>query len=125
MRIPDENGPSYQHNSRRGIMAQRVDSRALFDARPSSGLVVNLLSGATRHGPVGFGAREEPGLWTLHLPIGAQFDQQAFGKQSVAVFVTFALVDADEHAARIALNVLGLEPDNFTDAQAASIRGHE
>jgi hypothetical protein len=36
---------------------------------------------------MGFGAGEEPGPWALDLPIGAQLDQQAIGKQAVAVLV--------------------------------------
>jgi hypothetical protein len=74
-------------------VAQGVDARAWFDAGPCSGLVVNLLGRATGHGLVGFGAGEEPGPWTGDLPIGAQFDQQALGKQAVAIFVAFAVVE--------------------------------
>ncbi len=97
-------------------VAQGVDARAWFDAGPCSGLVVNLLGSATGHGLVGFGAGKEPRPWALVLPIGAQFDQQALGKQTVAVFVAFAMVDPDEHAARVALDICDLESNDFADA---------
>jgi hypothetical protein len=45
--------------------------------------------------------------------------------KAVAVFVAFALVDAEEHTTRIAFNILDLEPDDFADAQAGGIRHHE
>src|SRR5688572_27020362 len=97
-------------------VSQGVDASAWFDAGPCSGLVVNLLGRATGHGLVGFGAGKEPRPWALVLPIGAQFDQQALGKQAVAVFVTFAVVDSDEHAARVALDISDLESNDFADA---------
>lgn len=96
-------------------VSQSMDTPALFDASPSAGPVVNLLRGATGHGSFAFGVWEEPGPWALDFQIGAQFGQQALGKQGVAVFVALALVDADEHAARVTLDILELELDDFAD----------
>jgi hypothetical protein len=110
---------------RRERMVQGMETGAVGDTRPSSGLVLNLLGGARGHGLVGFGAGEAPGLGFLDLPIGPQFDQEAFGQQAVAVFVALTLIDADEHATRSAVDIAKLEPNHFADAQASRIRGHQ
>ena len=52
-----------------------METGAVVDARPASGLVINLLGGARGHGLMGFGAGEEPGLGCLDLPIRPQFEQ--------------------------------------------------
>lgn len=91
--LPNNSNVSSQHYKILQIMSQSMDTPALFDASPSAGPVVNLLRGATGHGSFAFGVWEEPGPWALDFPIGAQFGQQALGKQGVAVFVALALVE--------------------------------
>ncbi len=97
----------------------------VLNARACPRLVVDFLGGAAGHGLMGFGAGEEPGPWAFEFPIGTELKQQALRKQAVSIFVAFALVDTDEHAAWIALEIGELEPHDFTDAQASGIRGHE
>jgi hypothetical protein len=106
-------------------VSQGVETRAEFDARPSSGWVVKLLGGATGHGLIGLRAGEEPGPWARDLPLGAPLDKHAIGTQAVAVLVAFAWVETDEQAARIALHLRALQPDPLADAQAGGIRGHQ
>ena len=69
-------------------------------------------------------AGEEPRLWPAHLPIVAQ-DLQELGRQHhVAVFLAFALLDADDHS--LAVDVGGLQLNRLRDAQAGGIaRGQD
>ena len=68
-------------------------------------------------------ALEQPSLWPIGMPIGAQFLQQSRGEQGVTILVPFALIHADQHP--LGMNVTRLQADQFGDAQTGPVRGQQ
>jgi hypothetical protein len=108
---------------RRETLAERMDAVAVRDPRGPLGVIGDFLRGANGHRPVGIEARKHPRGWPVEAPVGTQFGQQAGGEQRVAVLAPFARLDADEHPSTV--DIRALEPDNFADAQARGIGGHQ
>jgi hypothetical protein len=78
-------------------MTQTMNAVAMLDACPLLRLIEDFLGGGHRQVTTGPSPFEHPGLGTVNTPIGAQFLQQSRRKQGVAVLVSLALIDADEH----------------------------
>src|ERR1041384_2825626 len=68
-------------------------------------------------------AGEEPGLWSLALPIATQNSQQGRREHHVAIFPAFALAYPDDHAAGV--NIRDLQSRDFRDAQTGSVSSHQ
>jgi hypothetical protein len=107
----------------RETMAPRMDAMAMRDPRSPLGMIGDVLRGADGHRPVGIASRQEPRGWPVQVPVGAQCGQQARGEQGVAILPPFPLLDADEST--ITFNIGELQPDDFADAQASGIGGHQ
>jgi hypothetical protein len=51
--------------------------------------------------------------------------QQTARQQRIAILVAFTLVDTDQHATWITLDVGDLEPDHFGDPQSGRVSRHQ
>jgi hypothetical protein len=100
-----------------------MDAVAVRDACSPLGVIGDFLGRADGPRRVGIEACKQPLGWPVELPVGAQCGQQAGGEQRGAILAPLALLDPDQPA--FAFNVRALEADDFTDAQASSIGGHQ
>lgn len=96
-----------------------MDAFAVLELRGPCGMVVDALGRADRHGLVERLAWKEPLWWTLQLPIGPQFGQQANRQEGRAVLLTLALSDA--HQPAVTLDIRDLEMDDCTDTQTGGV----
>jgi len=104
-------------------MAPRMDALAVGDPRAPLGVVGDLLRGGDGQGLGAVLSHKEPRRRAIELPVGAQFGQQTDRQQSVAVFASFALMNADQQA--VTCDVGEAQAHDFPNAQARGIGGHE
>ena len=112
---------------RRVGMSQGMDVRLLGDGAGLEGETKGPLQGAAAHrfggaagspSTVTLGGKEKDRM-TMGFPLLAQEQQSAFGQGYVAILITFAGADVQEHALRI--DVADLQAKPFTQAQAAGV----
>ena len=108
---------------RRKTVAQGMDAAALADPGFAFGVPVNFFETTFGQGFLQTTTREEPDGRPVHFPVFAQLGQERLGQERVAVFVSFALFDADHHA--LAVDVGDFETNNFAETQSGVIRGHQ
>jgi hypothetical protein len=116
---------------RRIRVAQGVDVRLLFDAAGLEGKAESALQRGTAHrfgGGAGaqptvpLGGKEQCGM-AMRFPLLAQEQQGAFGQRDIAVLVTLAAADVNEHP--FGINVADLQAQPFAQAQAAGVNGDQ
>jgi len=107
----------------RKTVSQRMDTLAVRDPSALLRMRGDLLGRADGHRPMGIASRKQPWSWPVELPVGAQLGQQAGGEQGRAILAAFPLLDAEQPA--LTFDIRALQPDDFTDAQASGIRGHQ
>ena len=115
-------GPGLEQVGRE-TMAERMDALAVRDPSALLRMIIDLLGRADGHRRVRIEARKQPRGWPVAFPVGAQFGQQPDGEQGVAILAPFALLDTEQHP--ITFDICELEPDDFADAQASGIGGHQ
>jgi len=112
-------------------VAQRVDVSGLLDAAGLEGDPKGALQCGAAHrmgggggmlSTVAFGGKEQRAM-AVGFPLLAQQVQRAFRQRHVAVLVALALTDVQEHA--FGINVADLQPEAFTQTQAAGVDGRE
>ena len=115
-------GPGFEQVSRE-TMAERMDALAVRDPSALLRMVADLLGRADGHWRVRIESRKHPRGWPVAFPVGAQFGQKTGREQGVAILPPFALFDAEQPA--ITFDIREPQPDDFADAQASGIRGHQ
>ena len=112
-------------------VAQRVRVRGLFDSAGTEGDAEGALEGAAGHrfsGRAGalattaFGGKEQDRM-TMGFPLLAQEEQGALRQWDVAVLITFAAADVEEHA--LGIDVADLEIQTFPETEPAGVEGDE
>jgi len=107
----------------RKTMAERMDAMAVRHPRTWLHMIGDCLGRAEGHRDVGIKARQQPRAGPVALPVGAQLGQQTGRESSGAILPPFALFDAPQQAITCAIRAP--QPDDFADAQARGIRGHQ
>ena len=114
----------------RGVgMSERVNVRVLFDAaglerQTESALQRGALNRFSGRGRAASGmalAREQERGMPMSFPLFAQEQQRALRQRDVAVAISFARADVQEHA--LGIHVADLEVQAFAQTQAAGIDG--
>ena len=123
----DTQARSGRHSPEIGIVTQRMRVGVLFDAAGAQGQAESPLQGGAAHRlrgggstltAVTFSGEEQRGM-AVGLPRLAQQFQGALGNRHVAVAVAFAPADVQEHAPGV--DVAHLQPESFSQTQAAGI----
>ena len=68
-------------------------------------------------------AREEPLLGLVHWPPVAQDFQQLWGEHDIAIFLSFALLDSNDHS--LTVDIGGFQADGLGDAQPGGVAGRQ
>jgi hypothetical protein len=109
-------------------VAESVDGDVFGDAGAEDGFAAGDGEGGGAEMAILFPGGEEeilglPGSGEGGADVAAEDVEEARGEHGVAVFVTFALLDAEEHAAGI--DVGDFEGEGFGDAESGSVAEHE
>lgn len=119
---------SFEQMSGVGV-PQGVDVGDLFDAAFFESLAEGQLEcgaghrfggGTSAPTAVALCGKEQGGM-TMRLPLLAQQEQGAFGQGNIPILIALAGADVKEHA--LGIDVADLEPETFTQAQAAGVNG--
>ena len=113
--------PRFEQVGRKTV-AQRMNTMAVRDPSTLLRMIGDLLRRAEGQRPLGIASRKQPEGWPVQVPVGAQFGQQVGGEEGIAILAALPLLDAEQHALTFAIREL--QPHDFTDAEARSIRGH-
>jgi hypothetical protein len=108
-------------------VAKGVDGDPLWELCFPCRLPARALDGAGAGRLLGLLGSEEQsgsrGSRSLTLPVSPQDGEQPVGEHHVAILPSFALPDMDEHA--LAIDVTGRQPDDFGNAKARRVGGHQ
>ena len=112
-------------------MTQRVNVRGLFDAAGLEREAEGALERGAAHGfsgrggalsTVTLGGKEQRGV-PMRFPLFPQELERAFGQRDVTILITFAGADMEEHA--FGIDVAHLQPQAFSQTQAAGVKGDQ
>jgi|SRR6516164_550681 hypothetical protein len=106
------NGKGVAH----GMWCDRLSNAAAVTSSPT-----RLLNRARADVPVGLIPGKEPSLGSLDAPPLAKNLKQFGGEHDIAIFLSLALLDANDHP--LAINVTGLESHGLGQTQARGIAG--
>ena len=115
-------GTGFEQMDGKGV-AQRMRCDGLGESGESMGLLTCVLDRLSRDRVVGLTAREQPLLRVHSFPVATQDIQQLRREHDVAIFTTFALLDADHHPA--AVDSGRFQANRLRDPQAGSVTGGE
>ena len=97
--LDDVDIDAHVHQMGGEAVAEGMNPSALRDPGPLFGQVKGFLGRIDRHGAVFGAAEKEVLIGAVKGVVGAQFPQQAFGKQRVAILLPLALLNPDHPAA--------------------------
>jgi hypothetical protein len=115
-------GPGFEQ-VRRATRAERMDAWAGWNPRALLRMIGDLWGRADGHRHVRIETRQQPRGWPVAWPVGAQCGQQTGREQGGAILPPCALFDAEPPA--ITCDIREPQPDDFANAQASGIRGHQ
>src|SRR5450759_4298835 len=119
-------GAGFQKMSGEAV-AKGVNGNPLRELCFPCRLPAGALDGAGAGGLLGLLGSEEQsgsrGSRSLTLPVSPEDGQQLRGEHHVAILLSLALTDMDEHA--LAIDVAGRQPDDFGNAKAGRVGGHQ
>jgi hypothetical protein len=112
-------------------VAQRMDVRRLGDAAGLEGEAEGALQGGVGHGLGGGGSAQpvmtfggkEQGRVAERFPLLAQAQQRALGQRDIAILISLAGPDVQEHA--LGIDVGDLQPKPFAQTQATRVNGEQ
>src|SRR6202043_971106 len=86
-------------------------------------LLARLLYGEPGDVAVDSITREEPPFGLVHSPPVAQDFEELWGEHDIAIFLSFALLDSDEHS--LTIDIGDLQADRLRDAQSGGVAGRQ
>ena len=116
-------GPGFQQVHRKRV-THRMRADGFADAGEPASPLARVFDRARGDRLTGDVAIEQPSPGPHHSPVATQSFQQLGREHHIAIFLTLALHDANDHAP--AIDVGGLQTDGLGDAQAGSVaRGQD